>query len=256
MFWLSVFGDGLLSAVGVAVMLVQLGCIVHVLKSGRPYWWCWVIFGFPFVGAAAYVFFEVRPKWGRVNWESFLWRLKSAEERIRIRRENLQESATIKNRLRLADELHHAGRHDEACEVLSEGRRGPFAKDAELMLRLATSHLEAGRPEKAWQLLEEIIPERSSDFAFHFKLTRARTLHALGKTADAEKLFAELMALKRSEAPRYYYARLLLDSQRREEGLSLLKDILLRYRRGTPVWRYQEETWFYASKHLLKTAAA
>lgn len=256
MFWFSMLADGLLSAVGVAVMLVQLGCIVHVLKSGRPYWWCWVIFGFPFLGAAAYLFFEVRPKWGRMNWDTVLWRLKSADERIRIRRGDLQDSPTIKNRLRLADELHHAGRHDEACDVLAEGRRGPFAKDAELMLRLATSHLEAGRPDKAWQLLEEIVPERSSDFAFHFQLTRARTLHALGKTAEAEKLFEELMALKRSEAPRYYYARLLLDSQRREQGLSLLQDILLRYRRGTPVWRYQEETWYYASKYLLKTATA
>ena len=75
-------------------------------------------------------------------------------------------------------------------------------------------------------------------------------------TADAEQLFEELMALKRSEAPRYYYARLLLDSQRKDQGLAVLKDILQRYRQGTPVWRYQEETWFYASKHLLKAAAA
>ena len=40
---------------------------------------------------------------------------------------------------------------------------------------------------------------------------------------------------------------------RPEEAAAILSDILHQYRRGTPVWRYQERRWYYAAKKLLKT---
>jgi hypothetical protein len=66
----------------------------------------------------------------------------------------------------------------------------------------------------------------------------------------------ELGAKRKSEAPRYYLAEYLLRHGRRDEAVALLQDILLQYRRGTVVWRFQERKWFYAAKKLLKSPAA
>src|SRR5688572_13541578 len=69
---------------GPIVLLAQLACLIHVIRTGRPYWWLWVIFGFPLVGLAAYVLLEVRPSWAKGDFHSLMWRLKSPQERIRI----------------------------------------------------------------------------------------------------------------------------------------------------------------------------
>lgn len=246
-FWTIVWGLG---------VVLQLGCIVHVLKTGRPYYWIFILFWFSYLAVAAYIFFEVRPSVGKFDLESLLWRMKSSDERIRIRREIVEDSGTIKNRLLLADELSAAGRHDEECAVLTEGLRGAFKDDAQLLLRIAEAQLDAGQVDAAHASVEAIEPERTSDFQMKLKLLRARVYSQQRRSEEAESLFAELIALKRNEAPRYYFAQSLLGSARHEEGLRILRDILTRFRRGTPVWRYQERRWYNAAKRLLKRSPA
>jgi hypothetical protein len=257
MFWLSLT-DSFWSFGGLVVMLVQIGCVVHVLRTGRPYWWIWIIFGFPVIGMAAYLFFEVRPSLGRgkLNLQAIIWRLKSSAERIHIRQEQLDDASTIKNRLHLADELHLAAQYDRECAVVRDGLRGPFADDANLLLRLAEAQLSAGRAGEAAQLLDRIVPERSSDFLLRLKLLRARVFGELGQAKDSETVFRELVAANKSEAPRYYYAEFLLRQGRPGQAIPILRDILHQYRRGTPVWRFKEKPWYYAAKQLLKSPPA
>ncbi len=252
MFYGNLPFDGLvLSVVWPIVLLAQLACLIHVFKTGRPYWWMWVIFGFPVIGLAAYIFLEVRPSLGKLNLQSLLWRLKSRTERIEILRHNLEDSTTIRNRLALSDELHEAGLFDRECEVLSEGLRGAFKDDATLLMRLSQAHLEAGRPVEAEQSLAKAPHERSSEMQQQRALLAARVDAASGRHAAAEKIFRELAARKKSEAPRYYLGEFLWLTGRTDEGTAILRDILLQYRRGTPVWRFQERRWYYAAKKLL-----
>ena len=242
------------STTGSILLLVQLACLVHVIKTGRPYWWLWIIFMFPGIGLLAYLFLEVRPSVSRLDYRGLLWRLKSSRERIGILEQQLAESTTIKNRLLLADELHADGQFDRECAVLAEGLRGAFKDDSQLLMRLAEAHLEAGRTEEAARLLASTTPERSSDAQLQYALLKARVAGRQGDTAQATALFEELVAKKKSEAPRYYFAEYLLAEGKRDQAAALLKDILLQYRRGTPVWRHLERKWFYAARRLLKKA--
>jgi hypothetical protein len=250
--WL-LLNSSILSVAWPVVLLLQAVCLVHVLKTGRPYWWLWIIFGFPVIGMLAYVFLEVRPSLGRFDLQSFLWRFKSPADRIHSLESWLEESSTVKNRLALADELQEAGLYDRQCEVLSEGLRGAFADDAQLLMRLSQAHLQAGRPVEAEQFFGKIVPPRSSDVQFQLDVLQARILAGRGRPAEAEQLFQELIARRKSEAPRFYYAEFLFRAQRPEEATAVLKDILRQYRRGTAVWRYQERQWFRAAGQLLKT---
>ena len=88
--------------------------------------------------------------------------------------------------------------------------------------------------------------------SFNLRCSRPASASHQGN-GDAETLFKELVARKRSEGPRYYYAEHLLRNGRRDEATSILKDILHQYRRGTVVWRFQERKWYYAAKRLLKS---
>ena len=40
---------------------VQVASAVHVVKTGRPYWWLWIIIIAPGIGAAVYFLAEVVP---------------------------------------------------------------------------------------------------------------------------------------------------------------------------------------------------
>jgi hypothetical protein len=249
--------DGwLLTIFGPIVFVAQIACLIHVLRTGRPYWWIWLIFGIPLIGLAAYIYLEVRPTIGKLGIQSLLWRLKSSQERIAIRQQQLEESNTVRNRLALADELHDAGRFDDECDVLSDGLRGAFKDDATLLMRLAQAHLEADRAARADEILTKTVPERSADSQQSYALLRARIQARTGRGPEAERTFQEMGTKRKSEAPRYYYAEHLLRQGRWDEAVAILKDILLQYRRGTVVWRYQERRWYYAAKKLLKVPAA
>jgi hypothetical protein len=245
----------LFTSFGWVLLGLQIACVVHVIKTGRPYWWIWVIMAFPFVGLAAYVLVEVRPTWRATNWQALWWRLKTQQQRIAHRREQLEYAVTQKNRFLLAEELHNAGQLDEECAVLAAGLQGAFKDDAETLLRLSHAHLEAGRTAEAEKEYVRITPDRSSDFQARHKLMRARLWGAQGENNKAEAAFQELMKQRRSEAPRYYFAEFLLTTRRTQEARKILSDIVHQYRRGTTVWRYQEREWYYAAKRLLRRIA-
>jgi len=246
----------LFSGGGFVLLAAQVACVIHILKTGRPYWWIWVVWGIPLIGLAAYVYLEVRPSFRKYNVQSILWNFKSSPERIRILQEQLQDTTTIRNRLALADELRRAKRFDQECQVVQEGLRGPFSTDAQLLLRLAEAKLEGGWTEEANDLFSKIVPERSAEFQQKYRLLRARLLGALGKDQEAETIFREMVTSKKSEAPRYYFAIYLLSRKQKEEALTILRDILHQYRRGTQVWRFQEREWYYAARNLLRTTKA
>ena len=246
-----IYGSPLMPVLAPVILVIQIACVVHLLRTGRPYWWLWLIFAIPLIGVAAYLYVEVRPTWGKLDFESILWRLKSPAQRIAILGDRLEESNTVKNRLALAAELHEAGQFDRECEVLDGGLRGAFKDDVTLLLKLAEAHLEAGRAAEAQQIVQQVVPPRSPDVQLQHALLKARTLARIGQPAEAEPLLVELVNRKKSEAPRYYYAEFLIDQKRRGDGVAILQDILRQYRRGTVVWRHQERRWFSAAKRLL-----
>jgi hypothetical protein len=249
---MNLLSDLLFSGGGFVLLAAQVFCVIHIFRTGRPYWWIWVIWGVPLIGLAAYLYLEVRPSVRKLNMESLLWKLKSTPARIHILEQQLEEATTVRNRLALADELRRAGRHEQECQVVEAGLCGPFADDAQLLLRLAEANLEAGQAQQAEVIFLKIVPERSADFQQRHKLAKGRILGALGRDEEAEPIFRLLVASKKSEAPRYYYAEYLLRRNRKEEAMAMLRDILLQYRRGTQVWRFQERQWYYAAKALIK----
>jgi hypothetical protein len=252
--WID-WNNPLTSLAGLVIFAAQIACIIHVIRTGRPYWWIWIILIVPAIGVAAYLYLEVRPSLGKQWFHTLLWNLKTPRQRIGLLEEQLGESTTVRNRLALADELHAAGEYDRECDVLSEGLRGAFKDDATLLMRLSEAHLEANRVDQARDLLAKATPEKSPDSQLQYALLQAR-IASRSRQPEADGLFQQLVSRKRSEGPRYYYAEHLLNNGGRDQAVGILKDILHQYRRGTVVWRYQERKWYQAAKRLLRSRKA
>src|SRR5689334_16868947 len=102
----------------ILTVIVQACFIFHVFKTGRPYWWAYVILGFPAVGCVIYYFVEVFPG-SREHYAANRASRKLAhaldpQKELRRCTEALEISPTVQNRVALAEELLHYGRCEEA----------------------------------------------------------------------------------------------------------------------------------------------
>src|SRR4026207_1920762 len=92
--------------VGAVVLLVQLSFAYHALKTGRPYWWLFVIMGFPVMGCVLYYFIEVFPtsRESRKAEKAVRALAKSFDpgQGLRENVANLEDCGSVDNRISLA----------------------------------------------------------------------------------------------------------------------------------------------------------
>src|SRR5882724_9536852 len=107
-----------LAYIGPLLWILQIALAIHVYRTGRPFWWIWLLFAVPVVGGVAYLLIEVMPDVRSPR--GFFAGLKPRKWRIADRRAELEESETVENRLSLAEELFAAGEVQEAHDVAVE----------------------------------------------------------------------------------------------------------------------------------------
>ena len=231
-----------------ASVLVQILLIVHVIKTGRPYWWIWLIFFFSFVGAAVYVLVELAPDCRRLSIQDLAWKLTSRDRKIAWLKEAIEESDTFNNRTDLAAEYFRQKKYEEAAESWQACLRSPYEDDAYTLLDLAECYFAMGRHPEVQQLLPRIDLTQAINLENRKMLLEARTAESLGERSRAAELYRFLSAGYPGEEPRYRYALFLLEDGQPEDALRLLQEILKKYRKAGPHWRKDQKTWYRLAK--------
>lgn len=249
----SIFADW--SAFGIVTKLLwlaQLGLIVHVLKTGRPYWWVWILFIAPAIGGIAYFLIELLPDLrtpGGGGGASFSW--KPRAWRIRELRAALEDTDTVKLRLALAAELLAAGSPEEARLAAEESLHGVFRDDPHTLAAVARYRLEAGKSAEALAALDQIKIKADRMLGLTVTLLRGRALVAAGRHAEAQAALRDIVATYIGEEPRYFLAVSLQQSGSVAEARTLWEEIRKRFRRAGRGWRRSEKRWFKLSSERL-----
>jgi hypothetical protein len=242
------------SLFGVAAKLLwlaQLGLIVHVFKTGRPYYWFLILLMAPAIGGIAYVLVELLPDLN-ASGASFSW--KPRAWRIRELRAELEESDTVKLRLALAAELSAAQLPDEACATVEECLRGVFRDDPHTLASVARYRLEAGKTPEALAALDQIKIESDRLLATQVAVLRGRALVTTGRHAEAQAALRTVEGSLYGEEPRYFLAVSLAQTGQLAEARELWLDIQKRFRRASRGWRRTEKRWFkLAGERLAET---
>lgn len=233
--------------------LVQLALIVHVFKTGRPYWWFMVLLIAPGIGGIAYFLIEVLPdlrgpasRGGeRGSWKPAAWR-------IRDLRAELEETDTVKRRLVLAGELLAAGQAEEACKEAEACLQGVFRDDPHTLAAVARHRLEAGRVPEALDAIEKINTRADRMLAQEVALLRGRALVLAGRHDEAQGVLRSIVATYIGEEPRYYLAVSLHATGATDEARELWTEIRKRFRRAGRGWRRSEKRWFKLAGERLK----
>lgn len=233
--------------------LIQLGLIVHVFKTGRPYWWATILFIAPGIGGLAYVLIELRPSLAgpRGGW----YALKPRAWRIADLRRAVEESNSVTNRLDLAEELSAAGQTQEAHDLAVECLAGPFKNDPRTLVEAARFKLTLGDHAGALAFLERADTTADRRLALEVLVLHADALAGLGRLAEAETGYRHAMERHLGEDARIGLAAVLAKTGRLAEARALWTDIRQKYRRGNAAWRRTERHAYRTASTRLKDAA-
>lgn len=231
---------------------IQIGLIVHVMKTGRPLYWCFVLLMAPGIGALAYIIVEILP-----NLQNDV-RAKRAFRGIRrtlnpegdLRRRQLEHrlSGSVDAARHLATELMDKRRYGEAVTHYRTALSGIYEHDPDLLLGLASAQFgdgDAAGSKQTLGTLKEKNPEYRSPEGH---LLYAKALEELGDLERAEEEYSVLAGSYPGVEARIRYAQLLerVDKQdlAREEYAAIIAAAELAPRH----FRRAQKEWLIAAK--------
>jgi hypothetical protein len=244
--------QGLLFFAGPLSLLIQISLCVHVYRTGRPFWWIWLIMMGSLIGCGLYVLLEILPGLraghGAATPSWFI------PQRVVIRRarEQLEVADTVENRLKLASLLYDQEKKEEAEQVVRDCAYGVFRDDPYVVAEVAGYKVAVHKHDEAEQLLARANVKGNRQAARRIELIRTRILYGRRKYGEALAAFTALQPLILGEEIRYHIALCHLGLGDIPTATKILDDITRYYRKGGKLWRRSEKAWYMAARRRLK----
>lgn len=238
------------------LLLIQFSFAFHALKTGRPYWWIFIIMGFPVMGCMIYYFVEVFP--GSREHRSAhktarkLVKALTPDADLARRAEELEVCGSVDNNIAMAVECTEHQMHKEAVRLYESCLSGIFAGDGAILYGLAAAAVEGGDWDKAAQTIARLKADVPRHRPLEVGLLGARVLEGRGENDAALAAYRELIGPFVGLEARYRYASMLSRLGRNEAALEVFNQLLTQAKRGSGV--ETEEEWVAAAKRAVRGA--
>jgi hypothetical protein len=240
---------------GLLILGAQVLCVAHVVRTGRPFSWVYLIVFAPLVGTIVYLGVELLPGLYRgPTARQAAARVAKALDPGRGVRDawrRLEMSPTVQNRTALAQEYLAAGQPQDAVALYREALSGIHATDPALMLGLARALFMLGDTVEVLATLDRLREANPEYTSPEGHLLYARSLEMEGRTAEAFHEYAALIAYYPGQEARCRYALLLQLTGRVAEARNLFEEIRKAIDYG-PRHQYREQReWYELARRAL-----
>jgi hypothetical protein len=225
-------------------LALQVACAVHVVRSGRPLYWIWLIL----IGSYLAVLPDLRHHPDGRKVASKAMKAINPQRRRRELMQQLELSDTVDNRRKLAEECLQQGDYANAQELYQSLLTGMYATDPDFMLRLAEAQVGNEHYADARATLDTLIKANPNYKSSDGHLLYARCLEELGETEAALQEYCVLADSYPGEEGRFRYARLLAHHQRFDEARNVLQGQLKRAKLMPGYYRRKERSWLKAAE--------
>jgi hypothetical protein len=232
---------------GAIVLLIQ-GCFAyHALKTGRPYWWLFVIMGFPVMGCVLYYFIEVFPtsresrkaeKAVRAIARSF-----DPDKSLREKVANLEDCGSVDNRLMLARSCMDRALYRDAASLYRSCLSGVHETDPAIRHGLASALLGAEQFNEAQASAQALRQSHPSYRAAEVQLIAARALEGSGRLDEALAEYRVLADVYSGEEGRWRFGALLARMGRADEAKEVFRRMLRNAERLPEHYREAQNEW-------------
>lgn len=240
---------------GVVVVLIQLCFAFHALRTGRPYWWIFIIMGFPVMGCVIYYFVEVFP--GSREHRSAhktarrIVKALQPDADLKKRAEEVEICGSVDNKRALAEECIAHGMYAEAARLYESCLEGPFGRDASLIYGLARAAVEGGDWPKAAAAIERLRALDAKYRLYEVRLLEARVLEGRGENDAALAAYRELAPVYVGLEARYRYGALLSRLGQQQAALQIFDELLTHSRRFASTIE-DEQRWVAAAQQAVR----
>ncbi len=240
-------------------------CGIHVVRTGREYYWLWLLFiGGP-IGVAIYFFAILLPELlggrlgGRLRGGRGLWRRLllwvDPQREYRQATAAVEESPTVGNRMKLAEAATELGRWDEAEKILGDCAVGHWANDPVILYEHALALVELGRWTEALARVDALKKSGAKGDSPQVSLVAARAYAGLAQTSEAEAAFRSAMDRFAGLEAVGRYVAWLAQTGRKEEAEAAMADLNRRYKKVPGPMKGEARIWLGLAADATKASA-
>lgn len=216
--------------IGGVVILLQLSVIYHAMKTGRPYYWIFIIMGFPVLGCLIYFAVEVlpgsKPERGLKQIGRDIAKAVNPDRDMKRHAEELAICGSVENKLKLAEECVERGMFDEAITLYESTRNGQYTHAPDLLYGLARARFFNGAYATARQVLIELQEHAPRYYVQEVALMSARAAAKSGDRAAALREIERLLETFVGLEARYRYAELLYEDGQPARAMAELERVI------------------------------
>ncbi len=233
-------------------VIVQIGLILHVVRTGRPMYWIFIILMAPGIGSLAYAVVELLPDLsssgqGRRALRGIRKTLDPGGD-LRQRHRDHKLSGSVDAARHLAGELLESGRYDEAIEHYEKSLTGLYEYDPDLLLGLAMARFANEDFEKSRHALELLI-EHNPDFKSQDgHLLYARSVAACGDEDKALDEYKAVSAYYAGAQARLQYGLFLEERGDKAAALTEFEEIIANAELAPRHYRKAQSDWISQAK--------
>jgi hypothetical protein len=211
-------------------VILQIICIVHVVKKGRGTGWIYVIVFIPIAGCIAYFIVEILPELrrGRVvdNLKDTINNAVVPGKKLKDLEQKLYFSDTFDNRMKLADEYSRCGFFDKAIGIYDKCLDGVYCDDPLIIYKMSLAYYGKKDYANASSSIKKLA---SKDMTF--KKYDEWKLYVLiveqnGDNELTEKEYARLVERNPNYEAIYLYGMFLKKIGKTEDATARFNDII------------------------------
>ena len=236
--------------------IVQIACIIHIIKTGRNTTWIWAVMMLPGLGAAAYFFIELLPELSQtrsgVKAQKGLGKMINPNKNFKNASNNFTVVETVENSSKLAAEYLNKGEFAEAKALYEKCLVGIHEDDPDLMYGLSQAEYGLENYSQAKQVLDKLIKDNPNYKNVDAHLLYAKSLVKLNETDAALKEFVALDEYYPGPEATYRYAMLMQTLNKDDQAEQLLEKILQNAKLSDKYYRARYKTWINKAKQELK----
>ena len=240
--------------IAIVVLLIQFSFAYHVFKTGRPYWWIFVIMSFPVMGCLIYYFVEVFPgsrqqRQAHKTARNLIKKLQPDAD-LKRRAEELEICGSVDNKMALAEECFNHQMYAETVSLFESCLQGAFATDGALLYGLARTAVEGEYWDKAEMAIARLNADAPKFRPQEVRLLAARHLQGRGKTDEALAAYRALIPEFVGLEARFRYGELLQQLGQHEAALQMFNEVITQAKRFTsPI--EAEQQWVAAARQAI-----
>lgn len=211
--------------------LVAIFFAIHAIRHRQEMYWLFILFMFPLLGSAVYFVAVYLPN-SRLQVSAGRAVRRVAQsldpgKELRLAQQEYELTPTAQNKMQLAQALLRAGDAQQAAKLFESCLTGVYADDPEIQFNAALAFKDCAQPEKALLLVQELGTTHAGYRSDDVGLLKAHLLSSMGKMAEAEKAFEQVLARSGSVEVKATYAIWLKENGHTNKANSLYDEIKL-----------------------------